>query len=323
MTLPAPVDGARWRPLEPGDAAALFEFGLAVEASDRFGWLETREEWEAEFKNPEVDWPGDSLALFGPGGAIRAAGIVFYSRNETKQRNYLWGHVHPTYRRRGIGRQLLSWQLRRSAVRSPDDGSERLARVHVLERHEDRRRLAESLGFTFNRFFVDMCLPTSRPIGSVELPSGLRLQPWAEDLDERTRLATNAAFADHWGSLPRSPEVWKLRHGDHPHFRPDLSFLAVEDDEVVSVSLCWVDAAHNAANDASEAWIGTVGTVRRWRRRGVASALIRASVEAMAGAGLAEAWLGVDTEGTTGALSVYEKLGFTEQRRERAYVYEL
>ena len=325
MSVPPPppsVSGGAWRPLVPQDAASIVALLEAVEAVDRFGWIEPLEEWEAEFQNPDVDWPGDSLGLFAGDGALLAAGIVFYSRNDEKQRNYLWGHVRPDVRRRGIGNALLGWQLRRAEERSPIDGSERLARLHVLERHEDRRGLAERHGFAFNRYFVDMCRPSSEPIDPGEIPAGLRVEPWSSAHSEAARIATNAAFADHWGSLPRSAEVWKMRHDDHPHFRPDLSFLALAGDDVVSVSLVWVNHDSNRSLGTSEAWIGTVGTVREWRRRGVASALIRASLQAIGHAGLEEAWLGVDTEGETRALDVYARLGFTEQRRELAFVRE-
>ncbi|MER3393480.1 MAG: GNAT family N-acetyltransferase, partial [Microcella pacifica] len=69
----------------------------------------------------------------------------------------------------------------------------------------------------------------------------------------------------------------------------------------------------------SSGYIGLVGTVRPWRRRGLASALLGAVLEAYSLEGLERAVLDVDTESPTGALGVYTALGFTPTTRDVAY----
>ena len=36
----------------------------------------------------------------------------------------------------------------------------------------------------------------------------IRIVPWSDELDEAVRLAHNEAFADHWGSEPRTAQEW-------------------------------------------------------------------------------------------------------------------
>jgi ribosomal protein S18 acetylase RimI-like enzyme len=51
---------------------------------------------------------------------------------------------------------------------------------------------------------------------------------------------------------------------------------------------------------------------RPWRRRGLASALIVRSLSALAERGMTEAALAVDAENPSGALRVYERLGYRQ-----------
>jgi ribosomal protein S18 acetylase RimI-like enzyme len=67
----------------------------------------------------------------------------------------------------------------------------------------------------------------------------------------------------------------------------------------------------------------TLGTVPRWRRRGLASALIVESMRRFRDAGLSHAALGVDAENPTGALGISTRLGFTEVNRAVALAKEL
>jgi ribosomal protein S18 acetylase RimI-like enzyme len=58
------------------------------------------------------------------------------------------------------------------------------------------------------------------------------------------------------------------------------------------------------------AWTEDISTRREWRGKGVASALIAASLRQLAGLGFDEAALGVDLDNPTGALGVYQRMGY-------------
>jgi mycothiol synthase len=60
-------------------------------------------------------------------------------------------------------------------------------------------------------------------------------------------------------------------------------------------------------------YICQVGTRPPWRKRGLAMALLAASLAAGAADGKTTASLGVDADSPTGAVTVYERLGFTAQ----------
>jgi ribosomal protein S18 acetylase RimI-like enzyme len=56
-------------------------------------------------------------------------------------------------------------------------------------------------------------------------------------------------------------------------------------------------------------------TLREWRGRGIASALIARNLRLLRDRGMTEAALSVDTENPSGALGLYERHGFREHDR--------
>jgi ribosomal protein S18 acetylase RimI-like enzyme len=64
----------------------------------------------------------------------------------------------------------------------------------------------------------------------------------------------------------------------------------------------------------ADAHFGQIGTLPEHRGRGLAGAVISASLQAAVRAGCGRASLQVDSENVTGALRLYEGLGFTVRR---------
>jgi len=59
-----------------------------------------------------------------------------------------------------------------------------------------------------------------------------------------------------------------------------------------------------------EAYVGQVGTLRPWRRRGLAGLLLATALAAAGSEGYGRASLTVDSSNPTGALGLYERAGF-------------
>ncbi|MDD9205567.1 GNAT family N-acetyltransferase, partial [Georgenia sp. 10Sc9-8] len=78
-----------------------------------------------------------------------------------------------------------------------------------------------------------------------------------------------------------------------------------------------------AAQGYSSGWTELVGVLRAHRGRGLAPALLTASMRGMAADGMERADLGVDSENGTGALGVYTRLGYRAAGRTVSYTKEL
>ena len=126
--------------------------------------------------------------------------------------------------------------------------------------------------------------------------------------------ANEEAFQDHWE--PRSPI-----EGTSSHFRRSghrsvavAGRLGRRRGRRPRASTA-IYADENEQTGEQVGWLDSVATRRPWRRRGLAGALIARSLQVLRDRGMESAALGVDAENPTGALQVYERLGF--QRRSR------
>lgn len=179
----------------------------------------------------------------------------------------------------------------------------------------DRMAFFEAEGFRRARSFVTMRRSLAGPTPSAPLPQPLTMTEWRADLEEPTRLAHNDAFRDHWGSDPLSRERWRHFVSGVPGFRPDCSTLALDGDTVAGYAL----ASFTPDPGGAVGWLGTIGVRRAWRHRGVASALIARSLLGFQAAGAVRAGLDVDAENPTGAVRLYESLGFLPSEESIIY----
>ncbi len=326
--LPPPALGLTWRPLTPDDVPAWHGLQQAIEVADdateRYDTDDLLEELTVgSHKDPALD----SLVGLDADGVPRAFGHNNLLPGESLRRAYLWGGVHPQWRGRGIGRELLRWQAdqaRWAWAQQERDGAPstpwRLVVSHP-ERLTANNALARRLGFTAVRWFHDMVreLTTegapSVPELAVEEP--LVLVPWTADLDEAVRLAHNEAFAGHWGSQPRDEEAWQQWGIGHKNARRDWSFVVLdptrEEDGHPAVAAYTLSNAYTqdwAAQGYTQGWTGLLGVRPDWRGRRLAPALLAAAMRAFAADGMQKAGLDVDTGNASGALRLYEGMGY-------------
>jgi len=87
-------------------------------------------------------------------------------------------------------------------------------------------------------------------------------------------------------------------------------------DEIVGMVRPFVNEEENAVQGVRRGWCENISTRATWRGKGVASSLICLALRALRDRGMTEAALGVDAQNETGALRLYESMGFREVTRE-------
>jgi mycothiol synthase len=312
--------GLAWRPAALDDAEALAGLHAACYEVDG-GYLMVAEEFRTELRSRDDDPQRDSVVGIADSGEIVAFGLVHVPGGErTERRAFPFGHVHPAWRRRGVGTALLGWQEARAQERfaAHDDGLPTVIRVSAYDTQADRIALFERSGYSAARYFVEMLRSLSEPLPPAALAEGLEIRPWSDDVDEPARLAHNEAFADHWGSQPVTRHAWDEWHDEF--FVPEASFVAAAGSRVVGYLSAAVYPHDFESRGRTEGWIEGLGVVRRYRRRGVASALLVAAMEAFRRRDLEHAVIGVDAENPTGAFGLYRRLGFVEEKRSITFL---
>ena len=106
---------------------------------------------------------------------------------------------------------------------------------------------------------------------------------------------------------------WWIRSRD-----PTLWQVAWDGDEIVGMVRPFINAEENARFGVRRGWCENISTRAPWRGRGVASALISRALRALRERGMTEAALGVDAQNETGALRLYQAMGFREVSARRS-----
>jgi len=155
-----------------------------------------------------------------------------------------------------------------------------------------------------------MIRPDLEDVPNLPLPDGLEIRPVEEGHLRAIWEAEVEAFRDHWGAQSDpSEESWR-RFLDDPTNDTSLWRIAWAGDQVAGQVRSFVSEEENATLGVRRGWTESISVRRPWRRRGLASALLAASLRALREGGYTSAALGVDAQNESGALRIYERLGF-------------
>jgi GNAT superfamily N-acetyltransferase len=238
-------------------------------------------------------------------------------------RCYVFGEVDPDHLGTGIGSALLAWAAARGRLQllALDTHLPRYLRADAYDFQAERDALIRAHGFVPVRWFEELLRPLSDLPAVGDVP-GIRLEAWPDrDGDAEVLAARTASFADHWGSTPLTAQLWEYQVRGFGA-RPDLSLVARDECSRRIVGFC-LNHRYEEDDEVTgrrDGWIDTLGTLREYRGRGIATALLARSLGLLAGAGLSHAMISVDGDSPTGAGRLYRSLGF--QRRHGSVVYQ-
>jgi mycothiol synthase len=307
-----------WRPLTSEDAKAGADLLNAMETVDKIGENYDEEDTRQELIDPCAELERASLAAFAGDVMVGYMKATYTPAAEEVHRVFLDGGVRPDYRRRGVGTVLVEAGVAAAkvlhALHHPT-----LKLVVDVEKGEHIAGVAElfrSQGFAPGRYFQHMEHPLGDAIPDAAIPDGLRVEPWSEQNDEEFRMIRNESFKDHWGSARMPAESWRSKITNHT-FRPEVSFMlrdmANGAPAGMLVTMYW--EADTVATGIRDAYFMLIGTLREYRRRGVAGGLIGHALRRAADQGYGKASLSVDSANPSGAFGVYEKAGFVPKQR--------
>ncbi|WP_431951432.1 GNAT family N-acetyltransferase [Actinacidiphila sp. bgisy167] len=307
-----------WRPLTTGDAKASADLLNAIEAEDKIGENYDEADVLQELVDPHADLERASLAAFHGDVMVGYVKATYKPTAEDVHRVMVDGGVHPDHRRQGVGTVLLKAGIAGAKALHAMHQPTLKLEVHVMacERIDGAAALFRSQGFAPVRYYQFMEHPLGDAIPEAAIPDGLRVEPWSERNDEEFRMIRNESFKDHWGAVPMPADAWKSNIINHT-FRPEVSFLlrdvANGAPAGMLVTLYW--EADTVATGVRDAYFMLIGTLRDYRRRGVAGGLIRHALRSAADQGYGKASLSVDSANPTGASRVYERAGFVPKER--------
>jgi mycothiol synthase len=312
------------RPLTPDDAGDLAALWTAIEEADRSEEYLSEQDVREEFSAPGRDYPRGSLAIYD-GRTMVGFGVLTYRSTADPMHDMRHvGGVHPGYRGRGLGGELLAW-AEQAAVPLHEDrhpGHPLALSSGCLSRNVGAVALHQARGYQPVRWFHSMHRDLSAPLPQVVVPAGVQIAGYTSDMAEHARLVRNESFRDHWGSTETSAESWAHFLARHT-FRPGLSYLAYEGPEPLGMLISYEYDAYRDRTGLRDLYIALVGTRAAGRKRGIATALLATALSAARAEGYDQASLGVDADSLTGAVRLYERVGFTVDNTRTAYQKQL
>jgi ribosomal protein S18 acetylase RimI-like enzyme len=310
-----------WRPLSTDDLPALVRLENASGAADGERFPETLGDLTSLLISPTMELERMSVVVEDATGAqVGWCGLEPRIGGVMWNRIHVHGSVHPAARGQGLGRTLLGWaEVRSSSVFEASDASQRalpdVLTVHANEASTGRAGLQDRSGYRLVRWYSDMLRSLAEPLPPTSLRGGDRFVGWSRERDAAFHAADVEAFGDHWGSAPWSAEAWRHEYADDDGFRPDLTVGVEHDGEIVGYVMVASYGGIEDDDGRPVAWLARLGTRRDHRGRGIGAAAITRALGLAREAGFATAGLDVDTDSVTGALRIYERLGFYPVRR--------
>ena len=248
--------------------------------------------------------------------------VTTYWRQQTEgERLYRhYGFVHPAYRRQGIGAALLAHAEERGrqvASTHPAD-IPKAYMCYINDRVVDRIALMTKVGYEPVRFFYEMVRPLDQPIHERPMPEGLETRTPNPEQYQQVFKALDEAFEDHWGHIAlteKDIQGWM----ESSYFQPEHWKVAWDGDKVAGMVLNFIDQHENERFDRLRGYTEDICVRRPYRRRGLATSLLTQSLYYLKKQGMEEAALGVDTDNPSGALDLYQQVGFQAEKRSAAY----
>jgi mycothiol synthase len=286
-------EGFTVRPMAAGDEAAVAEL------------MNTFDRWfldEPDVVDPDeitgwwvrLELERDSRLYLQAGENVVGAATV-HDRGE----DYLDldAFVHPEWTGRGLGAAMVDWLEEEAGRRGLA-----VARTSALAADEPAVRLLAARGFAPIRHFYRMAIDLDAPPPEPEWPAGFEVSTFRPGEDEEVLHAvTEEAFAEHWGHEARDLDAWQRTVFGAPWWDPSLVYLVRQGDEVVAAE---VNSVRFGAG-----WVGTIGTLKPWRGRGLGRALLLTALGEFYRRGESRVRLAVDAGNETGATQLYESVG--------------
>jgi ribosomal protein S18 acetylase RimI-like enzyme len=313
-----PIDGLAFRRFKgESDYSLLSSLGRMSWEADGVENIETVEELQNEY---------DSLSDRDPLTEIVIAEVMqepvgygrIWSEPDCNGERVFWhiAHVLPEWRKTALRLAIFHFnemQIRFLSKNQPWSGRTAFG-AWALDEPNDWREMVLSEGYTPVMHFYEMVRPLE-DLPDSPLPEGLDLRAampehypmiWSarkEALREKPWFVEDRYDKEHY-------EEWL----NWPTFTPDLWQVAWDGDRIAGMAENHVPLENQTFN-RKRGHTQIIFVLPRWRRRGLAKALLAKSLGMMRARGLEEATLDVETQNTSGEIQLYENMGYRVDRK--------
>lgn len=318
-----------WR--DDADFDACAEVLREATANDGFVRVRDGAQWRSTFRQLRGD-PARDCWLAYVDGEVAGYAMAFDLGREDQTTRLLIHNivVGPAWRGLQVEHRLLNVATTRLSQNAGEFPSGPAVNVcfsaEINERETYILELLAGRGYSIRHNIVEMARPLDATLPALTVRPNIETRPITEPAVALRVLAALSGAAVEEG-MPAFTENQMVDMVAHPiDGQIEHWMVAWQDDVPVAAVLGWVDAAENSQQHRARAYTERITTLPAWRRRGIASALLVRAMEHFRAAGMTEAALTVNTDNASGALGLYERLGFERVSTflvvEKAFVSE-
>jgi ribosomal protein S18 acetylase RimI-like enzyme len=176
----------------------------------------------------------------------------------------------------------------------------------------------EAAGYRPVRFSASLVRPHLDGVPELPLPEGVEIRAVQPEHLHQIWESHWEAFRGQWDSHDATESDYR-EFLDNPLRDESMWKIAWHGDTVVGQVKSYINHEENADLGFLRGYTEEISTHAEWRNRGIAGALLAASLIELKDRGMTEAALSADTESTGGAFHLYTKLGFELRSYEAAY----
>jgi len=276
----------------------------------------TLQEMEKMKKSPSFSLEGTFIAEWNGETAGMVSASIDKFREEKKGFIQNLG-VLPKFRKKGIATKLLKTALESLRKRGME-----IAETWAQADRESCVHLFEKFGFKQARItsIMIMKLDSIPEANRKNMPWTIRDMQMKEEKEiELLNKLDNESFKEHFNFRPRTIEETKYSLFEMPWFTIQKWFFAILNQQPVGYGGIAIDEGLNKEKNLKWGLIADIGVLKPYRRIGIGTCLMLHMMQTLKSLRMEEAFLYVDDMNPTGAIKLYEKLGFKALRKSIIY----
>jgi ribosomal protein S18 acetylase RimI-like enzyme len=309
------LQGLKFRPFEGGaDYDAIGELLSKSLEADHIEWTVTADDYRRKDEEPINQDPFKDRLIGEIGGEMVGFCEVSWHQMTKGPRLYRHlSHVVPELRHTGMRKALLRWseaRLSEVANAHPDE----LAKVYSTWANDvenDWKSLVIGEGYKPDLHVLEMVRHDLENLPELSLPGGVEVRPVRpEDVRAVWQLTKEAMRDERDYSEEDYDEEHFQAYLKLPTCDPNLWAVAWEGDRAVGVVRPYINDDENKQYNRKRGHTENIAVASGWRKKGIASALLARSLKTLRDCGMTSATMDVDAHNPSGALRVYQSLGF-------------
>ncbi len=260
-----------------------------------------------------------------PAGELMAIAELWRQPPDTEFVSHLEFFIHPQAPTTQLAEAILAWAEQQVLRLGAQFSVPIVLHAGCRDSLVPRRQLLEQFGFKPERAFWRLRRSLTEPIPKADAACDWRLgsvwqlrtvvptdaEKWVETF--------NQTFIDHWNHSPVTVEEFK-HWCSRAQYATNLDLVIETDDgQLAAFAYSEINPERNDRLGLQEGHVCLLGTRRGYRRLGLGRVLLLESLHRLQQLGMTTATIGVDAQNPTGAVKLYQSVGFEPYKSSTVY----